>query len=258
MRQLINILTEVAIQYPANLIALQLEDIPRIAFNICVALESIRPMSSDDASICDLGGGIGLFSVGCAAYGFKRVVLVDDFSDAVNQQVGPDVLDLHKSYGVEVVARDAIKRGISDFCEGFDIVTTFDSMEHWHHSPKKLFREVIAGLNPGGAFVLGVPNCVNLRKRITIPFGFGKWCSMQDWYEDEVFRGHVREPDVSDLQYIARDMGLYDVKIYGRNWLGNYSKNPEIRVATKIFDYPLRYFPSLCSYIYMVGKRRRS
>lgn len=78
---------------------------------------------------------------------------------------------------------------------------------------------------------------------------------MQDWYEPEVFRGHVREPDVCDLKYIARDMGLVDVRIIGRNWLGYYSERAAIRIATKLMDYPLRLKPSLCSDLYMTGKK---
>jgi hypothetical protein len=46
---------------------------------------------------------------------------------------------------------------------------------------------------------------------------------MDDWNEREQFRGHVREPDVGDLQYIARDPGLRQVRIVGRNWAGQFS-----------------------------------
>ncbi len=252
---LIAVLAKVANDYPSDMTSHQFRDIPRIAFNISLALEATQPKPASELSICDLGGGIGLFSVGCAALGFKRVVLIDDFNDPVNQRVGDTIFALHWKYGVEVISRDVIAQSISDVCMGFDVVSTFDSMEHWHHSPKRLFKEVVAGLNSGGTFVLSVPNCANLRKRITVPLGIGKWSSMQDWYEREEFRGHVREPDVSDLWYIARDMGLCDVRILGRNWLGYYSANPFIRTATRLVDYPLRLRPSLCSDLYMVGKK---
>ena len=59
---------------------------------------------------------------------------------------------------------------------------------------------------------------MRIRKRLTVPFGSGKWSSMADWYEDPIFRGHVREPDVDDLFYIAREVGLVDVYIKGRHW----------------------------------------
>ena len=100
-----------------------------------------------------------------------------------------------------------------------------------------------------------MPNCVNLRKRITVPFGFGKWSSMSSWYEQEKFRGHVREPDVSDLIYMANDIKLTNIKIYGRNWLGLTSNNKFIRVLSRMIDPILKFFPSLCSDLYMVGTK---
>jgi 2-polyprenyl-3-methyl-5-hydroxy-6-metoxy-1,4-benzoquinol methylase len=253
---IVDVLSKVANQYPVDMVAGQVRDIPRIAFHIGLALESTKPTKNpSELEICDLGGGLGLFSVGLAAIGIKRTVLIDDFNDPVNQRVGDSILDLHRSYGVEIVSRDVVTKGINDIEGYFDVITTFESMEHWHNSPKQLFQAVIERLKPSGAFVLGVPNCVNMRKRITVPLGIGKWSGMRDWYEAPEFRGHVREPDVDDLRYISRSMNLRDVRIYGRNWAGYDSANPAIRVATKLLDYPLRLRPSLCSDIYMVGKK---
>jgi hypothetical protein len=76
---------------------------------------------------------------------------------------------------------------------------------------------------------------------------------MEEWYEEEVFRGHVREPDVSDLYYIARDMGLQSIQVVGRNWLGYGSRRAWIRLATSVVDVPLRAFPSLCANLYLTG-----
>lgn len=254
-QKLRGVLAEVANEYPRDMVQGQLRDVPRIAFHISLVMETANTKPANELSICDFGGGIGLFSVGCAAFGFKRVMLIDDFNDAVNHQVGDSIFSLHRKYGVEVISRDVVARGIGDICMGFDVVTTFDSLEHWHHSPKRLFNDVIAGLNPGGFFVLGVPNCVNMRKRVTVPLGIGKWSSMQEWYDTEVFRGHVREPDVDDLKYIARDMNLVDVRILGRNWLGYSSDVNAIRIATPLMDHLLRLNPSFCSDLYLVGKK---
>lgn len=254
-QNIVAVLTKVANEYPSELIQPQLEDVPRMSFNIAAAIDSALPKPVSEISICDLGGGVGLFSVGCAAVGVKRSVLVDDFDDSVNHEIGGSVLDLHKSYGVEVIERDVVSKGIDDIEGSFDVITTFDSMEHWHDSPKKLFQGVFRKLNRGGAFVLGVPNCVNLRKRITVPFGVGKWSSMEEWYDLDKFRGHVREPDVGDLVFIAKDMGLVDVKVVGRNWMGHRSPNSLIKLATKIADIPLRMRPQLCSDLYMIGRK---
>jgi len=258
-KNLLNTLDKVAHEYPKSMVDDQKRDIPRMAFNIELSVESSQQKSPNEMAICDIGGGVGLFSVGCAAFGFKRTVLVDDFNDSINHQLGTSILDLHRNHGVEVISRDVVAEGIRDIEGQFDVITSFDSVEHWHNSPKKVFAEVVEKLKPNGIFVLAVPNCVNLRKRITFPLGIGKWSSMQEWYEAEVFRGHVREPDVGDLKYIARDMNLADVKIYGRNWAAGYnSSKPAVRRVAKIIDFPLRLRPSLCSHIYLVGRKSQS
>ena len=167
--------------------------------------------------------------------------------------LGSSVLDLHRAYGVEIIQADLIDQGPDLPPESLDAVTSFDSMEHWHGSPKRLFHNCIRALRPGGMFLVGTPNCVNLRKRLTVPLGFGKWSSMQHWYEQPVFRGHVREPDVADLLYIARDLGLVGVRIIGRNWAGYASARRALRVATSLADRALRWRPSLCSDIYLSG-----
>jgi hypothetical protein len=99
-------------------------------------------------------------------------------------------------------------------------------------------------------------NCANLRKRITLLPGWGKWSAMQDWYDAPRFRGHVREPDVEDLRYIARDMELTQVRILGRNWAGRGSPRRLIRMITPFVDSMLRLRSSLCSDLYLIGNNR--
>lgn len=70
-------LEQAAQTYPKDLIEAQLQDIPRIAFTIRLALNGSTPIN---LSICDLGGGFSLFAVGCASIGMKAMV-IDDFSD---------------------------------------------------------------------------------------------------------------------------------------------------------------------------------
>jgi SAM-dependent methyltransferase len=183
-----------------------------------------------------------------------RSTLIDDFADPINVQIGDDVLNLHREYGVTILRRDVIRDGLGLPPRSMDAVTTFDSMEHWHASPKALFREVRGVLRPGGMFLLGVPNSVNVKKRLLVPLGKGKWSAMADWYELPVFRGHVREADVDDLRYIARDMGLRNVEIRGRNWLGTYSPNPTVRRVSRALDRVQRLRPSLCSDLYLTGR----
>ncbi len=80
---------------------------------------------------------------------------------------------------------------------------------------------------------------------------------MKDWYETDRFRGHVREPDVGDLQYIAADLELASPEIMGRNWLGRRSPHRLTARITALVDPLLSRFPSLCSDIYLLGRTPR-
>ncbi len=248
--KIFTILKNCAREYPEELIGRELFDVPRIAFNISLVLQR----TVGDVRICDLGGGIGLFSVGCAAVGMSSI-LVDDFRDDVNTEFEAVPRTVHKKHNVEVVSTDVIETPPAFANESLDVVTSFDSFEHWHHSPKSLFQKVMKWLKPNGLFIIGMPNCVNLRKRITVPFGYGKWSQMEDWYEPDRFRGHVREPDVADLRYIGENLGLIDIEILGRNWLGYSSRFSLVRMMTPFIDRPLRLFPSLCSDLYLIGRK---
>lgn len=251
-RQILATLETLAAKYPDSALREeQMQDVPRIAFHIETVLRSVRAGASAPA-VCDIGGGIGLFSVGCAALGMKAT-LVDDFCDEINRQYEKLVLDLHGAHGVSIVACDVVAGDLPLPNHSFDAVTSFHSMEHWHHSPRRMFHQVLDILKPQGLFFLAVPNCVNLRKRIFVPLGRGSWSSMHDWYDSPVFRGHVREPSISDLEYIARDLNLARYRIFGRNWLGFISRYWWVRALTPLADRMLRLAPGLCSDIYLSG-----
>ncbi len=251
---LVGTLRAIANEYPEKFRARQLADVDRTAFQIRL----VTDRQGINTTVCDICGGHSMFSVGCAAIGMRAIV-VDDFADPRGDEedrLKQDILDtVHRKYGVELVRRDVIEDEIVFEPGGVDCFTSFEAMEHFHHSPKRLFAKAMSPLTSRGLFTIGVPNCVNLRKRITVPLGYGKWSSMNDWYESERFRGHVREPDVGDLRYIAGDLDLRDVRIYGRNWIGYISPSTLTRIATHLSDRWLRPFPTLCSDIYLVGRK---
>jgi len=172
--------------------------------------------------------------------------------DTYKLQASKIVLNLFDRAGVKFVKGDAFSDVVADMgSQKFDLITSHDSMEHWHNSPKKLFHKLWDTMKDGALFWIGVPNCVNLRKRITVPFGKGKWSQMKDWYEPDVFRGHVREPDVGDLRYIAKDLGASRIEIIGRNWTGYRHSSVFIRSITPFIDRGMQLFPSVCSDIYL-------
>lgn len=223
-------------------------DMSRVMFQVWL----ITSAKGSDLDICDVGGGVGLFSVAAVESGM-RVTVIDDFGDHP-ETIGAAIGALQRR-GIAIISDDPLAHGFPFGPETLDVVTCFASMEHWHQSPKKLFRQIHDSLRHGGMFILSGPNCVNLRKRITVPLGFGKWTPLHDWYETPIFRNHVREPDVEDLRYIANDMELKDVRIIGRNWIGYMHSSKFVRAVMPVLDPLLRLRPSLCSDIYMIGRK---
>lgn len=117
--------------------------------------------------------------------------------------------------GVEVINRDAMA---DEELPKADAITMFHVVEHLPNSPKALFGRCMTALPSGGAFVIAVPNAkpsqADRRSARQV-----KWSTMVDWDEQPKFRAHVREADVSDLRYIAADLGLASVEVRGRNFL---------------------------------------
>jgi len=201
-------------------------------------------------SLCDVGGGLGAFGPACAALGM-RVTVIDDFRDEVNLRVGEAGLVAHKKYGVKVISTDASKGIPID--EKFDVMTCFASIEHHHDSPKRMLHSMVDHLVPGGLFVLSAPNAVDIMKRIQTPLGRAKWSGIEEWYDHPEFRGHVREPIVSDLVYIARDLGLAEFRIFGRNWIWN--ENGLVKTLLESIGRVVQHWPSLCTEIFLVGDK---
>lgn len=207
-------------------------------------------------SVIDVGGGWGLYAASCAALGMNATLL-DDFGDSGQfNDLNDPKYSMPNDFGVSVMKQDVIVDGLGKTPESVDAITCFDMIEHLHASPKEFLHDAMRVLRPGGVLLIGVPNCVNLRKRLTVPFGRGSWSQFSVWYEPKIFRDHVREPDVQDLKKIAKDISLCDYQIIGRNWQGSLSPSKITRISTKMSHQILSYFPSLCSDIYLLGYKR--
>ena len=181
--------------------------------------------------------------------------MIDDRGDAGFYDPADQRHGIPEAYGITALQSDVLEDTWTFPDASLDAVTSFDSMEHWHSSPKKLFQSIVTSLKPGGWMILGVPNAANLKKRIEALFGFTEWSAMEDWYESPRFRGHVREPTVRDLRYIGRSLGLRDIQILGFNWLGHGNPSGIVAKMTPLVDAVLRLRPSLCSDIYLLAQR---
>ena len=142
-------------RYPVELRAGWHLEVERTAFHV-------EQVFSPGAAIADLGGGIGLFAPTCAALGM-RSFLIDDFRDPVNLEHPLQELEVHRGCGVEVIATEVRHWGEHFEDESLDVVTSFDSIEHWHHSPRRVFSEAFRVLRTGGVLFIGAPNAVNLQ-----------------------------------------------------------------------------------------------
>jgi SAM-dependent methyltransferase len=222
----------------------------RTAFDVSLVLSRLGGSSP---TVVDMGGGMGLFSATLAALGVNSI-LIDHFV-VWREDVAyfTELQSFWASHGVEVIERD-LMQGLGELPQRIDGITSFHFLEHLHASPKALFHDAVGRLKQGGVFVVAGPNSVNLRKRVTALFGRAKWSPMDEWYEEPVFGGHVREPDVDDLHYIGRDLGLTEIQIHGRNYLGRGHGGTR-RTLTQIADPLLRWRPGLCSDIYLVGQK---
>jgi cyclopropane fatty-acyl-phospholipid synthase-like methyltransferase len=233
--------------YPAYIIDAYID---RHVFEIGVLQRALGKI--EGKSVIDVGGGWGAFAASCAKLGMNAILL-EDFGDPGKSNISDPRQSLPSDYGVSVMQRDVIKEGLGKSSASVDAITSFDMIEHLHSSPKDFLHDAMMALRPHGVLLLGVPNCVNLRKRLTVPFGRGQWSDFSTWYDEKLFRGHVREPDIQDLRKIAQDISLSDYQIMGCNWAGFGNSSKIIRAGTRITDKMLRYFPSLCSDIYLMG-----
>jgi SAM-dependent methyltransferase len=219
-------------------------------------------------SLVDLGAGLSVFGPMCRAYGME-VTLVDDFGGGGGVEYedpgsAQPVLDaFERESGLKIIRENFLERPLPLPDASIDAVTSFHSLEHWHNSPRRLFREIVRILKPGGIVVIATPNAVNIRKRVYVLLGKNNFPVLKDWYEmgDPVWRGHVREPVIRDLHQLAEWNGLKVIRTYGRNFIGRRSRVLRflpvgiVNAVAVWSDRLIRLFPSLCSDIHVVARK---
>jgi SAM-dependent methyltransferase len=222
-----------------------------------------------DVRLLDLGGGFSWFAPLAIELGVETI-MVDDFAggggleeleSAVRAQA---ILERMRARGIQIHAMDILKDPLPIETESIDIATCFHSMEHWHSSPKPVLQELRRVIRPGGYLLLAGPNALNLRKRITVALGKSNLAPFSHWYDPPVFRGHVREPVVSEFRQML-EWNEFSVRgIWGRNFMAyegaGLTALPRwlrhlLVGSTEPF---VQLFPSLCSDIHAIGQKREA
>lgn len=199
--------------------------------------------------VVELGGGVACTSIVLAELGMD-VHVVDNFSRPYYaREPWRRARALVEAAGVHVHQADILATDLAFVADGtVDRVVTFDCLEHLHHSPKRLLERCVAKLAPGGRLVVGVPNAVNLMKRLRVMTGRSNLGPIDEFYHrGSPFTGHVREWTAGELLRLAGWLGLTGASVTGRNWLG-YRTYGRLPVLAKLaLDGALRPFPALCS-----------
>ena len=257
VREVIRAAEEVAAHYPASWGEWCRESIPRVA-------EELSWIIVPGGAVVDLGGSSGFHAAVSARLGMRAVCVdnqlvrgegtnLDGFADeaAAGEAAA-------RGLGVEFIDTDLLNWEMPFPPDSIDAFMSFDVMEHLHHSPRTLFRQLVRCLMPGGRFLLGTPNAANLLKRVRLLAGTNIFAEFEHWYMYPQFIGHVREPTVRDFRRLAADLGLEINGMTGRNWagyLGGRGNSRLVRALTTVADRPLRLFPSLCSDIYLMAQK---
>ena len=100
----------------------------------------------------------------------------------------------------------------------FKMIMLLDVIEHHHNSPRSLLLYLLDKLNEDGILLITVPNAGNIRKRISLLFGYTNYPRFKGYYwSSDPWRGHNREYVYNDLKLLAKYLDLECLLISGRN-----------------------------------------
>ena len=230
-------------------------------FELLNRFNSLRP----GIRLLDAAGGLSWFAAMAVDLGLETI-LIDDFGgggglDRQTAQETRAILGRMSARGIRVHEMDFLVNPLPVESESIDIATCFHSLEHWHNTPKPLFAELQRVIKRGAYLLLATPNAVNLRKRISVMMGKSNLPSLREWYEEPVFRGHVREPVIADLCELLEWNHFAVRGVWGRNFIGWDGQSlafipPGLRGLVAKASGLLRLTPSLCSDIHVIGQKQ--
>lgn len=222
--------------------------------------DRVRLSYRPGGSLVDLGGGVS------AANGFlselgMHVTVIDLLNEyypfsTVNSTVSKEI-DFLANIGVRFIEADLTSvdlRSLFDK-ESIDVVASYHTIEHLHHSPKILLESAFDILKPGGRLVIEVPNAANLVKRAKLLIGRTNYPIFSEFYDSTKWCGHIREYTADDLERLARSLSLRGWRIEGRNWYGRLYHVIGNRPAARVLDSLLRVRPGLCGSLFLIAEK---
>ncbi len=146
MKKIKTALAELIEKYPAELKQYMINNENRFIYQIETVLSTVN---RENGTSLDIGAGFSPCSIVLAQMGWTAII-IDDYRDPGHDKVHQHMMSLFDEYSVKVISGNIFEDDMLFGSDEFDCVMTFDSMEHWHQSPKIIFKELTSRLNKGG------------------------------------------------------------------------------------------------------------
>jgi 2-polyprenyl-3-methyl-5-hydroxy-6-metoxy-1,4-benzoquinol methylase len=102
--------------------------------------------------------------------------------------------------------------------EAYDVVSAFETIEHFPHSPKPALVNMIGALRKKGRLCLSVPNIARVDMRLRALAGRSVHERYQAFFSHVgPYPGHHREYTLDELKWIAAELNLATEDLFGAN-----------------------------------------
>lgn len=184
-------------------------------------LNEIQKFTTSGAKILDLGCGACDKVATLSAAGY-RCTGYDDFNDPWHRKNDNlnKIKNFASKFSVNIIEAKGKALPFSD--NEFDAVILNDVIEHLHESPQYLLNEACRCIKKGGILLITVPNAVNIRKRLFVIAGKTNYPPFEEYFWNEgIWRGHIREYVKDDLLQLAKFMKLNIIQINSSDYMLN-------------------------------------
>ena len=182
---------------------------------VYAAIEGLKTLCSrfEGMRILDLGSGAMEKPAVFRKLGFDCYA-IDDLQDPWHQRGN------HRAEIKQFAAMNGINFHLGSFetaessfpNASFDVVSSFNTIEHLHGSPRALLNAMGHLARPNGLILLVMPNAVNLRKRLDVLRGRTNYVNISQYFHQiGEWRGHVREFTLNEMRYICESTGFHVV-----------------------------------------------